>query len=137
MIEEVVLVATDFSAVAAQALEEGTRLAGRLGCVVEILHVREGFRGGRGWDPQSADLDWLGRAGIAPESVVVRSGTPWLEIVRYAHERQAEMVVAGTHGTTGFQPLTLGGTASRLAILSPRPVMLVGAKTSNGAGDRP
>jgi nucleotide-binding universal stress UspA family protein len=66
--------------------------------------------------------------------VVVRSGTPWLEIVRYAQERPAEVVVVGTHGSTGFQPLSLGATAGRLAILSPRPVLLVGPKTRNGGG---
>jgi nucleotide-binding universal stress UspA family protein len=130
----VVVVATDFSAVAAQALDEGRRLAGRLGVGVELLHVKEGFRGEQEWTPRAGDLAWLGRAGIAPEAVVVRSGTPWLEIVRYAQERKAEMVIVGTHGTTGFQPLTLGATAARLAILSPRPVVLVGAKTSNGGG---
>lgn len=131
---DVVLVATDFSMVAGHALEEGRRLAGRLGIGLELLHVREGFRGDVRWVPQAGELAWLGRAGLAFESVVVRSGTPWLEIVRYAQERLAEVVVVGTHGSTGFQPLALGTTASRLAILSPRPVVLVGPKAANGGG---
>lgn len=124
---------TDFSEVAARALEEGRRLARRLGLRVELLHVREGIGGDDGWVPGPAELGWLERVGLDPEAVAVRSGTPWLEIVRYARERPAGTVVVGTHGSTGFQPISLGGTASRLAIRSPRPVLLVGPGNRRGA----
>jgi nucleotide-binding universal stress UspA family protein len=130
--EEVVLVGTDFSALAAQALEEGRRLAARLGLVIELLHVREGLRRNGTWTPEPAQEQWLRAAGIPTEAVVVRSGIPWLEIVRYTHERPTGMVVVGTHGSTGFQPVALGGTAARLAIMSPRPVVLIGPKALNG-----
>ena len=131
--QEVVVVATDFSSVSAQALEVGRKLAERLSVPLELLHVREGLVRHSDWTPREDEEEWLRRAGVVLADVVVRSGTPWLEIVRYAQERPAEVVVVGTHGSTGFQPLSLGSTASRLAILSPRPVLLVGPKTRNGS----
>ena len=131
--EEVVVVATDFSSISTQALEVGKRFSERLGIPLELLHVREGLRPPSDWVPAEGEREWLRAAGFRPDSVVVRTGTPWLEIVRYAQERPAEVVVVGTHGSTGFQPLSLGATAGRLAILSPRPVMLVGPKTRNGS----
>jgi nucleotide-binding universal stress UspA family protein len=130
--QEVVVVATDFSSVAAQALEVGRRLAERLMIPLELLHVREGLGRRSPWAPDADEEEWLHGAGLTQDQVVLRSGTPWLEIVRYAQERPAEVVVLGTHGSTGFQPLSLGATAGRLAILSPRPVLLVGPKTRNG-----
>jgi len=130
---EVVLVGTDFSAVSVHALDEGRRLAARLGLPLELLHVREGFRREGSWSPGSHEASWLTEVGLSPEEVVVRTGTPWLELVRYAQERPANVVVVGTHGCTGFQPLSLGGTSARLAILSPCPVVLIGPKSRNGA----
>jgi nucleotide-binding universal stress UspA family protein len=127
-----VLVGTDFSPIAARALEEGRRLAGRLGMDIEVLHVREGSRRSLPWAPDPAVGSWLQGAGVPTDALVVRSGTPWLEIVRYAQERPTGMVVVGTHGATGYQPLALGATAARLAIMSPRPVVLVGPKATNG-----
>jgi nucleotide-binding universal stress UspA family protein len=47
--------------------------------------------------------------------------------VRYAHEIMPAMIVVGSHGTSGFQPLSLGSTAARLAVLSPFPVLVVTA----------
>ena len=130
---QVVLVGVDFSGTAANALDEARRLAERMHLRVELLHVLEGFRREPSWTPTPSDVAWLRGAGLTPDAVVVRSGTPWLEIVRYAEDRPADLVVIGTHGRTGFQPISLGGTASRLAILSPRPVVLVSPKAKNGA----
>lgn len=132
--DDVVVVATDFSGIAAQAFEVGSRISERLGCGLELLHVREGLPRTSTWKPSQEEHAWLFAAGVLHSAVVVRSGTPWLEIVRYAQERPAELIVVGTHGSTGFQPLSLGATAGRLAILSPRPVLLVGPKTRNGGG---
>lgn len=132
--DDAVVVATDFSSVAAQALDVGRGLAARLGLPLELIHVQEGLRAARSWTPDAAQKAWLESVGLAAEMVVVRAGTPWLEIVRYAQERPADVVVVGTHGSTGFQPLSLGATAGRLAILSPRPVLLVGPKNQNGQG---
>jgi len=131
--EEVVLVGTDFSAVSVQALDEGRRLAARFRLPLELLHVRDGFRREGNWIPGSGEALWLREVGLSPEDVVIRTGTPWLELVRYAQERPASVVVVGTHGSTGFQPLSLGGTSARLAILSPCPVVLIGPKSRNGA----
>jgi nucleotide-binding universal stress UspA family protein len=41
---------------------------------------------------------------------VVEVGTPFVQIVRYAREKQAEMIVISTHGHTGLKHVLLGST---------------------------
>jgi hypothetical protein len=48
-----------------------------------------------------------------------------VEIVRHAKEVSAAMVVLGSHGAAGFQSMTLGSTASRVALRAPCPVLFV------------
>lgn len=125
--QPVLIVGTDFSETALHAVREARRLAMALDGAVEVVHVREGLRR----DPLAADegqLAWLDAAGVAIDRLEVLWGTPWVEIVRRARDLDADLVVAGTHGTTGFQSMALGSTAQRLALLSPRPVVLVGPR---------
>ena len=122
-----ILTGIDFSDTSGHALRHAHELAGRLGTGVEVVHVREGFRQ-RPWSPSSEEEDWLAAAGLPLETLRLREGTPWVELVRVATEREAELIVVGTHGRTGFQSVQLGTTASRLALLSPRPVLLVGGR---------
>ena len=122
-----ILTGIDFSDTSGYALRHAHELAGRLGTGVEVVHVREGFRQ-RPWSPSPEEELWLDAAGLTVETIGLREGTPWVELVRAATEREAELIVVGTHGRTGFQPVQLGSTASRLALLSPRPVLLVGGR---------
>ena len=129
----VIIVGTDFSETSLHAAREARRLGGALGGVVEVIHVREGLRRDP-FVPDDAQRAWLESAEIPVDDLCVRWGTAWVELVRLAQERDAALIVTGTHGLTGFQPMALGSTAERLAVLAPRPVVLVGprevAKTS-------
>jgi nucleotide-binding universal stress UspA family protein len=69
---------------------------------------------------------WLDSVGVPAAGVTVRRGTAWVELVRVADERDAQVIVVGTHGQSGFHPITLGSTATRIALLSARPTVLVG-----------
>jgi nucleotide-binding universal stress UspA family protein len=89
-----------------------------------VVHVAE-RHDHAGWNADDVSARWLQSSGVEKESLVVRSGFPWVELVRYAHESQPLMIVVGSHGTSGFQPLALGSTAGRMGVLSPFPVLVV------------
>jgi nucleotide-binding universal stress UspA family protein len=125
----VVLIGTDFSEVSAHALAEARVLALLLGGSLRIVHVSE-RPGSIPWSPDADAEMWLSRSRTAPGAIETRSGTPWIELARFAEECGAALVVVGTHGRTGFQTVALGSTASRLTLLSPRPVLLVNGRTT-------
>lgn len=122
-----ILAGVDFSETSAHAVRHARDLADSLGEVVGVMHVREGFRHDA-WVPDREEEAWLEALGLTVEDLLVQQGTAWIELVRVAREREARFIVVGTHGRTGFQPVQLGSTASRLALLSPQPVLLVGGR---------
>jgi nucleotide-binding universal stress UspA family protein len=116
-----VMVGTDFSDTAAVALLEARRLGALLGAPVQVVHVVEARA--QAW-PARAD-EWLRDGGLAAEDVVIRPGSPWVELVRYAEEVGPALMVLGSHGASGFQPLSIGSTASRVTVNARCPVVLV------------
>ncbi len=59
---------------------------------------------------------------------VVREGPPFLEIVRCAKERSADLIVIATHGHTGLKHVLLGSTAEKVVREAPCPVLTVRAQ---------
>ncbi len=59
---------------------------------------------------------------------VLRTGTPFLEIVRYAAEQDIDVIVVGTHGRSGLTHMLLGSTAERIVRKAPCPVLTVHPK---------
>lgn len=58
----------------------------------------------------------------------IRTGVPFLEIVRYAQEHDVDVIVVGTHGRTGLTHMLLGSTAEKVVRKSPCPVLTVHPK---------
>ena len=58
------------------------------------------------------------------ESIIV-SGTPFLEIIRTAREKEADLIVVGTHGRTGLDHALFGSTAEKVVRKAPCPVLSV------------
>ena len=58
------------------------------------------------------------------ESMVV-SGTPFLEIIRIAKEKEVDLIVVGTHGRTGLDHVLFGSTAEKVVRQAPCPVLSV------------
>ncbi|MBI5760629.1 MAG: universal stress protein [Planctomycetales bacterium] len=56
---------------------------------------------------------------------VLRRGTPFVEIVRYAKEANADLVVLGTHGRGGLAHVLLGSVAEKVVRKAPCPVLTV------------
>ncbi len=57
--------------------------------------------------------------------VETAAGHPADTIVRVAEERNADLIVMGTHGRTGLQHVLLGSVAERVVRLAPCPVLTV------------
>lgn len=126
-----VLVATDFTQGAAAALDRAFLLPLTADARVELVHVL----------PRDADESTTHRAGDALESELHRAtasaartircatscvrGTPFVEIVRTARARDADLIVIGVHGRHPIRDLFVGSTASRVIRTAEVPVLLV------------
>ncbi len=58
------------------------------------------------------------------EKMVVR-GVPFVEIIKTAKERQADLIVIGTHGRTGIDHMLFGSTAEKVVRKAACPVLTV------------
>jgi len=58
------------------------------------------------------------------ESMII-GGTPFLEILRMAKEKEVDLIVVGTHGRTGLDHVLFGSTAEKVVRRSPCPVLSV------------
>ena len=132
-----ILVGMDFRDDSWAALLQARFLSRATGMPMEVLHVSE-YGGSERWQPGPEELRALEAAGLNPEEIRIRRGVPWVELVRYAKERSARIIVAGRHGGAGFQPFSLGSTAQRLATASRNPVLLVSraSERKKGTGRR-
>jgi len=125
------VVAIDFSEGSLGALREGRAWAENAELDLRLIHIAEG---GTPWTPDAPQWEWMQAAPVEPGIILVRRGRPWIEIVRYAREVSAAVVVLGSHGASGAQSVTLGSTASRVALRAPCPVLFVSrAATSSEA----
>lgn len=116
-----ILVGIDFSDGAAAAVSRAALLGRQFGAPVVALHVVEGAD--RDWSAEQ--LAWMEALALNPERVIARRGVSWMELARVADEIRAGMVVVGSHGRTGYQPLCPGSTAWRLLTRSHQPVLVV------------
>jgi nucleotide-binding universal stress UspA family protein len=133
-----IIVGTDFSPTALLALGEARMLAHRLNTGLDVVHVRSVYTESE-WMPTEEERTWLRAARVGEFDIDVRRGSAWVELVRAAGERVAHLIAVGTHGHSGYQPIALGSTAQRLALLSPIPILLVGAREREpgGPGEAP
>jgi nucleotide-binding universal stress UspA family protein len=138
-----IIVGTDFSQPSKAALEYASRLRSRLGLKLELVHVVERQidpevgRDPTSWSADPAATQWLSTAGVDPKTLVTRQGVPWVQLARRAEECGASLLVVGSHGRAGYQPLGLGSTAARLAVLAPCPVVVVGPRCAGSEEQRP
>lgn len=142
-----ILVPTDFSACADDALDYAVWLAGQLGAHVQLLHVLDDpfVAGGMAAEAFIAEAPTL-RTGLlrqAQERLAHRKaaagtnvaidtevlfGNGAKTIAEYAEDRGADLIVMGTHGRTGVAHLLLGSVAERLVRTAPCPVLTVREK---------
>ena len=137
-----IVVATDFGQVSDHAFEYARALAGRFGASLHLLHVVETPLPPAAWSEGYA-LDVQGmRAQLEDEAAQrlaeivaryeglpitteVRGGRAAQAIVECARERQADLLVLGTHGHGVVAQLLLGSVAERVVRWAPCPVLTV------------
>lgn len=71
-------------------------------------------------------------AGLRCE-VVVRPGLPADQILAYAHERQIDRIIMGTHSPGPIGKLLVGSVAEAVLRISPVPVLIVGPEVVDGS----
>ena len=136
-----VLVPTDFSETSEVAVKYGIALARVFNATLYLLHVIDE---GSGHEMATAALplglldgienDPRGRLrNILTEQeekqlgseYVLRAGRPDVEIVRYATERNVDLIVMGTHGRSRLAHLLMGSVAEEVVRRAPCPVLTV------------
>jgi nucleotide-binding universal stress UspA family protein len=138
-----VLVPTDFSDSARQALRYGMSFAKEYGAELVLLHVVENLTVGYASDlfpvPMAevfqeisgyakAELAKLGQEarerGLAVRELVIQ-GKPSAEIIRFAAENDIDVIVLGTHGKGMLDQALFGSTTERVVRRAPCPVLTV------------
>jgi len=139
-----VLVATDFSETSDVALRYGKALAQAFGASLHVLHVvQEPFAQpwaveAYGFSLATLQEEWVREAKariektLTPEErtayraeLVTVLGHPVVEILKYADERNADLVVIGTHGRGPLGHMVMGSVAERIVRKATCPVLTV------------
>lgn len=141
---DTVIVATDFSEAAEDALSAGLKIVGSdlrrlalLNVVLDPLH-QPWMVETVGMDFEAVQQAWvdaareqfrklLKRRKLEPSNVAthVVVGRPDVEIVRFARDRGADLIVVGTHGYGAVKRLLLGSVADHVVRQAPCPVLVV------------
>jgi universal stress protein A len=144
MIPKKILFCTDFSENSRPALEYALDYAKIFGAELLILHIINSsqigypsLEEGVPVDIRSAldsiqqsvskalDLILKDCSGVTAVSAHSRVGSPAYEIIRFADEASAGLIVMGTHGWTGFKHLIMGSTAENVVRTADCPVLTV------------
>ncbi len=128
-----VLVPTDFSRCADQALLQAAALANQAGATLHLLHVATlpSHRGGDGEaEARTHDLvSWLRKMAAVPDLNILEAERRGLsvasEILTYAEQIDADLVVIGTHGRSSLGATLLGSVAVEVVRHAACPVVTV------------
>ena len=137
----------DFSELSELALAQAVSMAGQSGAELHLITViqplpiaafseptmsTEAYALlGQTQDPNevkkqlSALRDKLCASVLERTSLRVETGIPFVEIVRYARELTADLIVMGSHGRTGIEHLLIGSVAERVVRKAPCSVLVV------------
>jgi universal stress protein A len=134
-----ILVPIDFSIQSKKALQYALSLAKQVNASVTLLHVVHPKCTALGRASDIAFEDELRRGGArqlnalvqrflgdeVPCDLIVRIGSPAVEILHTAQRLNADLIVISTHGRTGLKHLLLGSVAEAVVRHSPCPVLVV------------
>jgi nucleotide-binding universal stress UspA family protein len=139
-----ILIATDFSDASEAAAEYAKLVAGAFGAQLHVLHVLEDLAA-HAWTTEvyvaalpgvheemqrqaQERLDTV----LSPDDrakysavIALRSGSPFVEVVRYAREEGVDLIVLGTHGRGAIAHMLLGSVAERVVRKAHCPVLTV------------
>jgi len=139
------VVLVDFSAHSAAAVRYATDLSRRYEAALDLLHVfqpttyvlPEGYV-----VPTASQLEAVlisleaqlaetkraaEQAGARNVQTKLLQGGVATEILRFAKERECDLIIMGTHGRTGLKHMLLGSVAEYIVRVAPTPVLTVRA----------
>jgi nucleotide-binding universal stress UspA family protein len=138
-----ILFPTDFSQGARAAMDHAVSLARDYKATLILLYVIQDISIAEWYIPSSLSMNdliedmqksawkemdrWAGEvpAGVTTTEKMVVRGVPFVEIIRTAKEKNADLIVIGTHGRTGIDHMLFGSTAEKVVRKSPCPVLTV------------
>lgn len=137
-----ILLATDFSDASASAAEVAVTMAKTFGAGLHVLHVLESeipvMSDSMVYLPPTYFEELENRAAEQLEQVisredrdklsvtlVMRKGSPFVEIVRYARDQKMDLIVQGTHGRGVVAHVLMGNVAEKVVRKAPCPVLTV------------
>ena len=131
-----ILVPTDFSETSDAALKYGIGLAQGFSAQLHLLHIPGGtgenfeadFPVGQFERAARERLETLVSQQEAKQlrpEYAMRIGAPSDEIMRYAGDRDVDLIVMGTHGRTGVAHMLMGSVAEKVVRAAPCPVLTV------------
>ncbi len=142
MIEKIVI-PTDFSESSRYALSYAVDLNRLFKARLYLLHVLQDFTEFSEYNlspsilPQLylefeenavKRLDEMSESMVPPETpcgTYILHGVPFYEIIQFARNEKADLIVIGTHGRTGLKQVLFGHTAEKVVKKSPCPVLTV------------
>lgn len=136
-----ILLATDLSEFASEAVSYACELADRFGAELHVLYVFADLLPSVDWSyPQLEEHmqkvqkeEAIAVTKVIPQDwqeshTVVHAtaqGKADAEILRYAKEHEIDMIVLATHGRTGLSHMLIGSTAERVVRMASCPVLTV------------
>ena len=138
-----ILYPTDFSHGARAAMNHAVSLARDYDAKLILLHVIQDMTIAEWYIPSSLSVvdlaedmrksAWqeMDKWGVEIASTIknvekiVVNGVPFVDIVRTAREKNADLIIIGTHGRTGIDHMLFGSTAEKVVRKAPCPVLTV------------
>jgi nucleotide-binding universal stress UspA family protein len=121
-----ILLATDFSPVSEAARRVAVDMARETGATLHVVHVVPAVTDPSPAAQQLTQLALAVGGGLSVTTAVLK-GSAGREIVKYAQDKQIDVIVLGTHGRTGISRAILGSVAEAVVRLAPCLVVSVPA----------
>ena len=137
---EAILCPVDYSENSRRTLRYAAAFAARTRAHLTILHVTETLLASAAAACGLNPLDAKARAELssfvcdalpgsdswlAPPTLDLRVGEPHEQILATAHQRDADLIIMGTHGQSGYEKLLFGSTTERVVRQARVPVLAV------------
>ena len=126
-----ILVPIDFSTPSEKAFIYALRFAQQFGSEIVLIHVLESAANSDSDELASVEQKLQALANSSPRTgnlyinSTVRGGVSTHEIIAAAAELDCDLIIAATHGVTGWKQTGMGSTASRVAHAAPCPVLII------------
>lgn len=142
-----IVVPTDFSETAYVAVNRAVELAKAYGAEITLIHVLEtGAYQGIFSPSKKTSYSGLEDAqeklqedahkieqenGLKVKQEIISSGWIYDEIVRVANEEEADLIIMGTHGVSGWQEFFVGSNAHKVVTQASCPVLSIQEKADH------